>query len=442
MPSPIVNIDDLINAQDVRRTLPLILFWAAAAMLADGYDLLSIAYAGPMIIKEWGLNKHDFALVLSVSAGASMLGGFACGYFADRYGRKNSIVFGTLLLGLSTLGSTLATNLNELLIWRAIAGFGIGTVPPVAIALVNEFAPQRLRATIVAALYLGTTIGAWSAAQARDLLAPAHGWQIMFLIGGIAPLAVCAGLALFLPESPRFLVIRRSGSRQLARIAQRLAPTASFAPETRFITTSELSARGDPLRLLFVEGRWRITLTFWLAYFASGLTLYTMLYWSPIILVSLGIGDRHAAVVSGWAGLAGWVGGVIITRLIDRFGLRAMVVPPLLGIALVGGLGYLGGMPSALIAAVTLLGGMAFSGGQAGLHATGGLIYPTAIRANGIGLGLFVTRSAGVIGPFITAQLYVGEHAVQHVLWSAALPLVVVSICYLMLARLHVQGHA
>jgi AAHS family 4-hydroxybenzoate transporter-like MFS transporter len=302
---------------------------------------------------------------------------------------------------------------------------------------VNEFAPQRLRATIVAALYLGTTIGAWSAAQARDLFAPSHGWQIMFLIGGIAPLVVCAGLQFFLPESPRFLVIRRPGSAALARVAQRLAPAMTFAPDTQFITTSELSARGDPLRLLFVDGRWRITLTLWLAYFASGLTLYTMLYWSPIILVSLGVDELRAAKLSGLASIAGWVGGVIITRLIDRFGLRAMIFPPLIGVALVGGLGYLGGLPYALIATVTLLGGMAFSGGHAGLHATGGLIYPTAIRANGIGLGLFVTRSAGVVGPFITAALYVGDRAVQHVLWSAALPLVVVSLCYVILSRLH-----
>ena len=95
-----------------------------------------------------------------------------------------------------------------------------------------------------------------------------------------------------------------------------------------------------------------------------------------------------------------------------------------------------------LSAGSAMRGGITFSGGQTQMYATGGLIDPTAIRANGIGLGLFVTRSAGVVGPFITARLYVGDHSVQQVLWVAALPPAVVSICYVMLSRRHRQARA
>jgi AAHS family 4-hydroxybenzoate transporter-like MFS transporter len=442
MSSPTVNIDELIDRQDVRRTLFWVLFWSATAMIADGYDLLSIAFVAPPIMKAWGLGKPDFAVVFGVSAAASMLGGVACGYLADRVGRKKAIIFGTLVLGLSTLGSVFATNLTQLLVWRAIASFGIGTVPPVAIVIVNEFAPQRLRATIVAALYLGTTLGVLLAGLVAKSLVPQHGWQIMFLIGGLAPLAVCVGLVFRLPESPRFLVTRRPNSPELARIAARLAPSTTFAPDTRFVTTSELPVRGVPLRLLFVEGRWRTTLLFWMAYFASGLTLYTMLNWSPIILQSLGINAARAALIASWASVTGWIGGVIITRCMDRFGLRAMILPPLIGIPLVAGLGYLTGAPEVMIAAVSLLGGMAFSGGHAGIHATGALIYPTVVRANGVGLGLLVTRFAGVVAPAITGLIYTSDKAVMRVLWATALPLAVVSACYIGLARLNRQKAA
>jgi len=86
------------------------------------------------------------------------------------------------------------------------------------------------------------------------------------------------------------------------------------------------------------------------------------------------------------------------------------------------------------------LNAMAFSGGQAGMHATGALIYPTAVRANGVGLGLLVTRFAGVVAPKITGILFTSDRAVTLVLWAAALPLLIVSACYVGLARLNTRA--
>ncbi|HZF15989.1 MAG TPA: MFS transporter [Steroidobacteraceae bacterium] len=435
--APVVNLEELIDRQDVRRTLLWVLLWAGSAMLADGYDLLSIALVAPTLIEQWQLTVAQFSTVFTIGAAASMLGGAACGYLADRIGRKRAIVAGTLLLGVSTLGSAYAANLGELIAWRALASFGIGTVPPVAIALVNEFAPRRLRATSVALLYLGTTLGVLLAGFVTREFVPAHGWPIVFLVGGIGPLAVALGLAVFLRESPRYLATRKPGSADTRRLAEWLAPGIAIAPDARFVLSGEPPIQGDPLRLVFSEGRWRKTLVFWIAYFACGFTLYTMLNYSPIILRELGLTKGDAALLAAWASVAGWMGGVIITRGMDRWGLGAMILPPLIGIPLIGGLGSLAGAPGALIAVVTLLGGMIFSGSQAGLHATGALLYPTAIRANGIGLGLLVTRSAGVLSPIVIAGLYAGERAAQRVLWAAALPLAVVAACFLLLSRLH-----
>ncbi len=434
---PVVNLEELIDRQNVRRTLLWVLLWAGIAMVADGYDLLSIALVAPTLIEQWQLSVVQFSSVFTVGAAASMLGGAACGYLADRIGRKRAIVAGTLLLGVSTLGSAYATNLTELIAWRGVASFGIGTVPPVAIALVNEFAPQRLRATSVALLYLGTTLGILLAGFVTRTYVPDQGWPIVFLVGGVAPLVIAVGLAIWLRESPRYLATRKPDSAATGELAQWLAPGLAIAPNTRFTLSSETPLKGDPLKLVFANGRWRKTLVFWLAYFTCGFTLYTMLNYSPIILRKLGLGKGDAALLAAWASVAGWTGGVIITRCMDRWGLRAMILPPLIGIPLIGGLGALAGTPGALIAVVTLLGGMAFSGSQAGLHATGALIYPTAVRANGIGLGLLITRSAGVLSPIVIAQLYSGDHGTQRVLWAAALPLAVVSLAFVILSRLH-----
>jgi MFS family permease len=436
MSAPTVDIDDLIDRQKLSGTVGWVLFWAATAMIADGYDLLSISFVAPYAIKEWGIDNASFGPVFSVANAASMVGGAAFGFMADRAGRKQMLVFGTLLLGFSTIGASLAMSLPQLLLWRLVAGFGLGAVPPIAIVMVNEIAPQRMRATIVAGVYLGNAIGVLLAALVADSFAAEYGWRIIFVIGGIAPLLVSVGLALFLPESLRFLVARRPGSPQIARIAARVAPAASFAPDTVFVMRSEPPTRGTSIALLFADGRWSVTLLFWLAYFASGMTLYTMSSWSPIILRSLGVSITHVARIASLNSLAGWCGAMVITRSMDRYGLRAMAIPPLVGFPLIAGLGYLSGMPEISIIAVTLLVGATYSGGHSGLHATGGLIYPTAIRGNGVALGLLVTRFAGVVAPFVAGKLFASNGDSHQVLWFAASPLLIVSGCYIALGRL------
>ncbi len=435
---PAVNLDDVIDRQNFWRSGIWILAWAILAMLADGFDLLSISYVAPHIIDEWGLTKASFGPVFSAAYAAMMVGGIAAGYFADTFGRKRTLVIATLLLGLSTLGSASATSLSQLIAWRVVAGLGIGAVPPVAIVMVNEFAPRRLRATIVAGVYLGTTLGNMLAGVVAAFLVTTHGWPIMFIIGGLSPLLVCVGLAFFMPESLRFLLTRRPDSPQIGKIAARFAP-AAFAAETRFTMASEAPAATTARAELFSHGWWRTTLLFWLAYFCSGLTLTTLLSWWPTALSALGVSVAHAALITSLSSLAGWTGGIVITQCMDRFGLRAMIFPPLIGFPLLLIVGHMGGAPELLIMTVSLFVSMAYSGGHTGMHATGGLIYPTSIRANGVALGLFVTRLAGVVAPTVSGFFFAGNNAVARVLSVTAIPLLVVSACYVGLARVRTR---
>ncbi len=434
-----VDLDDLIERQRFWHSGVWILAWAILSMIADGFDLLSISYVAPYIIGDWGLTKASFGPVFSAAYAAMMVGGIAAGYFADTFGRKRTLVLATLLLGVSTLGSAFATTLSELIAWRVVAGLGIGAVPPVAIVMVNEFAPRRLRATIVAGVYLGTTLGNMLAGVVAAFLVPAYGWPIMFVIGGVSPLLVCIGLALALPESLRFLITRRPDSPQIRKIAARLAPSAQLDSDTRFTMASETPRSPVRLAELFCAGRWNTTLLFWLAYFCSGLTLTTLLSWWPTALTALGVSVAHAALITSLSSLAGWTGGVIITRCMDRFGLRAMIVPPLVGFPLLLIIGHLGGAPELLIMMISVFVSMAYSGGHTGLHATGGLIYPTSVRANGVALGLFVTRLAGVVAPTVSGILFTGTEGAVRVLSVTAMPLLVVSASYVGLARVRTR---
>ena len=436
-----VDIDALIDRQNIWRVAVWVLLWAAATMAADGYDLLSISYVAPRIIAQWGLTRASFGPVFSAANLSSMLGGLAAGVLADRIGRRRTLVLASCLLGVSTLGTALAHSLTSLILWRTIAGVGLGAVPPIAIVLANEFAPARLRSTFVAVMYLGNALGATLAGVGAGALIPLHGWQVVFLIGGIAPLIAGAGVFAFVPESLRFLTVRRPDSLELRGVAQRLAG-AELLPAGAVFVAREAHPGHAALSLLFVDGRWRTTLLLWAAYFTSGVTLYSVINWEPTFLEDLGITPSHAALIASLTSLAGWCGGMIITRFMDRFGLRAMVLPPLIGVPLVAGLGYLGGDAEVLITVVSLLAGAAFAGGHTAIHAAAALLYPTATRGSGVAMGLIATRLAGVIAPTAIGMIYGDAGGARVALWVAAAPLIIVSVCFVGLDRLSRQCRA
>lgn len=84
-----------------------------------------------------------------------MAGAFVLSPAADRYGRKKIIILSTLTFGLFALLTAWASNMTELMVYRFITGVGLGAAMPNIIALTSEYAPTRLRATLVAVMLCG-----------------------------------------------------------------------------------------------------------------------------------------------------------------------------------------------------------------------------------------------------------------------------------------------
>ena len=92
-----------------------------------------------------------------------------------------------------------------LTVLRFFTGLGIGGAFPGAATLTGDYAPHRLRATMIMASFTGAPIGGFVGGQIVAVLLPHFGWPVIFLLGGVFPLVLVPVLALWLPESPRFL---------------------------------------------------------------------------------------------------------------------------------------------------------------------------------------------------------------------------------------------
>src|SRR4029077_8929449 len=110
-----------------------------------------------------------------------------------------------LLFGIFTFAAAYSTDLTQLTWLRFIAGLGIGGVIPNVVAINAESAPRNLRATLAIIATGMVPLGGALAGFAAAALIPQHGWQVLFYIGGVAPIAF-AIIAIFgLPESIKYM---------------------------------------------------------------------------------------------------------------------------------------------------------------------------------------------------------------------------------------------
>jgi AAHS family 4-hydroxybenzoate transporter-like MFS transporter len=375
-------------------------------MMADGFDLLNASIAGPAIIKEWGISRSALGPVFSASLVGFLVGAPFFGYLGDRYGRRVAIISSLLFVGASTLASAWATDLQELLWLRFISGLALGGVLPNVIALNAEFTPKRLRATALVVMLTGIPLGGAVPGLVGATLMPAYGWPVIFIIGGIVPLVVGLCMIVAIPDSIKFLVLRGGRDERVARLAWTLDPRLSIEPGTRFVLDQEegsAKTRGSPLAL-FRHGWAPVTVLVWLLFILNLTANNLMNAWLPEIVQSSG----HSAAEGAYSGslyqLGGAIGGLCVGILIDRFGLWIMVALFSLAVPIVAFTGT-PGLSVPLLLAMAFLSGGAITGMQSALNAGAGLIYPTALRANGVGYALGVGRIGSISGPLIGSLL-------------------------------------
>jgi AAHS family 4-hydroxybenzoate transporter-like MFS transporter len=148
----------------------------------------------------------------------------------------------------------------------------------------------------------------------------------------------------------------------------------------------------------------------------------------------------HSAAQGNYAGslyqLGGSIGGLCIGILIDRFGLKVLAIMFALAVPVLAFTGT-PGISSSLLLAMAFLSGCVVVGMQNALNAGAGLIYPTALRANGVGYALGVGRIGSMSGPLIGSLLTrLGMPPAVFFYVTAIGPLLCAGCCVLLLNRL------
>ena len=161
----------------------------ALVQICDGYDLNAVAWAVPSLIREWHMPPSAFTVAFLWSSIGIMVGALSAGPIGDRFGRRPLLLASLTIFGVASLLSTFAGTLGVLSVLRFFTGLGIGGGFSGAAALTGDYTPHRLRATMIMATFTGAPVGGFLGGQIVALLLPHFGWPVIFVMGGVFPLA-------------------------------------------------------------------------------------------------------------------------------------------------------------------------------------------------------------------------------------------------------------
>jgi AAHS family 4-hydroxybenzoate transporter-like MFS transporter len=429
----IVDIAGLINMHPLSSFQKGIMVLIGGVVVMDGFDVQAIGFVAPALTEDWHIDPIALGPIFGAGLFGMLIDSMLLSILADRIGRRPVLVGSTMFFSLCMLATAAAVSVQQLVFCRFLTGLGIGGVMANAVALASEYSPQRRRASLLMWISCGFTGGAIAGGLIAAALIPLGGWRSVFLVGGVLPLGVAAVMYRRLPESLLFLSLQQHDHEKLRQLLRRIAPGLDPGGDLHLAQPEQVHGRGS-FANLFRDGRAMMTLLLWLISFANLLNLFFLANWLPLLSTRMGFNSSTAVLMGTTLQLGGLIGAVFMGPLIDRLGFYRVLVPVFLiaglSIAIIGQ----PGLALTSLYPVIFAAGICVVGGQPALNALASTLYPTEIRATGVGWSLGVGRAGAIVGPVVAAQLVALNWSSQKLFFAASIPALFSSVVVIGLA--------
>lgn len=399
-----VNISEIIDNSKFGKIHFTVLAWCIVLILFDGYDLAVLGAIIPTLHAEWGVSTTVLGFVGSLTLIGSLIGSLICGVVADKIGRKNVIVSCIAIFGIFTCFNGFATNITQFVVFRFLAGIGLGGIPPLLVTLTSEYSPKKIRNVMIGIMFSGYSIGGILVSLLGMKLMPIYGWQSLFYIGAL-PMIALPFIVKSLPESLYYMV--NKGEQEKAKtLLSVLNPSYKLNDQSVLIT--EMETTGVPIKRLFQEKRTRVTILFWIICFMGLLLVYGLTTWLPQIMVASGFKLSSSLSFLLCLNIGAIIGSIIGGVIADKIGSKRV----LMLFYLVGGISLicLAFNPNNLVLYLLIsCCGAASIGAQNLNNACISTYFPPNMKSTALGTALGVGRLGAIVGPTIGGLLLSSE---------------------------------
>ncbi len=390
----------------------------SAAVLGDMlefFDLALISFVIAFIAVPWGLTYTASASILLAAGFGAIIGAIIFGNLADKVGRRPIFMFTIIFSGVMTglMFFTPEGNWIYLVVLRFFVGLALGGLYCVDLPLVQEFAPAKYRGRVGGIVTAFIPIGTLLASTSAAYLTPYIGWRGLFLVG-LIPVLLALAIRVWVPESPRWLIRNKKYNEAAAAVDWVTEQHHDFR-DTKRQKEEWIDDLPSQPHVKFSElfQYPRSVITTWGSNIAqqTGYSLFTM--WGPALLAMvIGKTPAQAAKLFIAVTLGGFIGRWFWSFMSDHIGRRATGIilgigaALMLVIALYNTGNYIGGTS---VFWLCMIGIYFFAdGGYALVGPYGSEVWPSNLRATGMGSAYGMGGVGKLIGPVIVA-LFAGS---------------------------------
>ena len=301
---------------------------AALAGFLFGFDTVVISGAEQTIQAIWGLSSSIHGLAISMALWGTVIGAMIGGLPTDKWGRKKTLLSIGILYLASAIGSALAPDVYSFMISRFIGGLGVGISTIAAPLFISEIAPPKYRGRLAGMFQFNIVFGILVAFLSNALLGGIgeNAWRWMLGVEAF-PALIYTLLAIGLPESPRWLIIKKNDREGGLRVFRKIDASASEQELNELVDEIEASANKKESKGGFFTKKMLkpILLAFFIAFFNQLSGINAILYFSPRIFEMTGLGEQAALLQSVGIGFTNLIFTFVGLWLIDRLGRKTLL---------------------------------------------------------------------------------------------------------------------
>lgn len=300
-------------------------FIAGLGGILYGFDVGIIAAALLFVRNTFALSTHMQEIVVSVVPAGTMAGAIVGGILSDRLGRRATLLWSGAIFIVGSILAPLAPTIGFLIIARSLLGFAIGFTSVTAPVYVSELSPPQTRGTLIGLYQFALTFGIVFANLIGYWFASEESWRLMFAIG-IVPAAVFLALVFTVPESPRWLYIKKS-----SREAEQVLLSYTDAHGARLllddIHKATIGSSDETWgALLSPAARRGLLIAVGFVVLQQLCGINTVIYYGPQIFALAGIdSNRHAILATLLVSVMNMLATVIALFLVDRIGRKPLL---------------------------------------------------------------------------------------------------------------------
>ena len=315
---------------------------AAIGGILVGYDTAVISGTITSVETQFSLNAMQVGWFVGCALVGSILGVAVAGILSDRFGRKLTMLVAAILFTASGIGCAISQSFTELIIYRILGGIGIGVVSIVSPMYISEVAVARWRGTLVSLYQLAITIGFLAAylvnfqilrsAETAVYDTPWLHWIMVdemwrgMLGSNALPALLFFIVIFFIPESPRWLILRNRTERAHAVLEHIYRSSEAADGEIATIRDAEKAAPKSEWRSLTSPGMRRALLIgVAIAMLGQFMGVNAVLYYGPTIFEDAGLSSGDSLFSQVLVGAVNMLTTVIALVIIDRVGRKQLV---------------------------------------------------------------------------------------------------------------------